>query len=288
MLDDSPLAPTSAAERAQLREALVKAAGQELDRIRILRQQDAAVALSTTTDDASTGMPSAMALKLQQVAGAEQAKKTGALAKTVSPSEAKALFDSYANNPRIPHDFIDEGCHFRAHVGAKLLEDAGVYSEKAFCVPDGGDLKIDSDLSPIGFTIGMFHTAPVIWVDAKDGPERRVLDPSMFDGPVPVEVWQAEMSGLNGKDTDVLYLPRFAQHLMDRDEPPTTWNQKDLDDARAWNTEYKAVEKAMGEMNFHAHLQELVADAKVTASGQAEDRAQEASDDAEIVIEEED
>lgn len=181
----------------------------------------------------------------------------------VSVSEAKALFDQLAAATDIPHDFLDEGCHFRAHVEAKRLEDAGIYSEKIFVLPDHADLRIDSERHPLGFTLAIFHTAPCISVQQEDGTvERRVIDPSLFNAPVPVETWAGTMRGLNGKPCEVFYLPRHALDLSDRADPPNAWRKDDLDFAQAWNDDYVEVEAMMKTSGFYDHLKELVAQAE--------------------------
>ncbi len=191
-------------------------------------------------------------------------KTADGLKRVVTLAEAKALFEQLANAPDIPHKFIDEGCHFRAHVESKRLEEAGVYSEKIFILPHASDLKIMSDNHPLGFTLGIFHTAPCINVQLEDGRvERRVIDPSLFRGPVPEETWAKSMRGLNGKPCEIFYLPRFALHLSDRKEPPTAWRKEDLDDATAWNTQYQEVQKDMEASGFYDHLKELVKEHEV-------------------------
>lgn len=191
-------------------------------------------------------------------------KTADGLKRVVTLAEAKALFDALANAPDIPHKFIDEGCHFRAHVESKRLEEAGVYSEKIFILPHESDLKIMSDQHPLGFTLGIFHTAPCINVQLDDGRvERRVIDPSLFKGPVPEETWAKSMRGLNGKPCEIFYLPRFAMHLSDRKEPPTAWRADDLADASAWNSQYREVQKDMESSGFYDHLKELVKEHEV-------------------------
>ncbi|MBL8950853.1 MAG: hypothetical protein JNK82_08760 [Myxococcaceae bacterium] len=191
-------------------------------------------------------------------------KTADGLKQVVTLAEAKALFDTLASAPDIPHKFIDEGCHFRAHVEAKRLEEAGVYSEKIFILPEASDLKILSPEHPLGFTLGIFHTAPCINVQLEDGRvERRVIDPSLFKGPVPEETWARSMHGLNQKPCEIFYLPRFALHLSDRKAPPSAWRKEDLADATAWNTQYQEVQKDMVASGFYDHLQELVKEFEV-------------------------
>jgi hypothetical protein len=253
-LEASPLAPKGVAELQALRDAVLAQAGQKLDAVaQVVTRVVGEAQGSTNTQRALAGGVGARmaALNFGEVSGA------GGLVKAVSPKRAQELFDTL-KGADIPHDFIDEGCLHRAHTEAKMLEDAGVFSEKIFLVPDATDLKIKSDKHPLGFTLAMFHVAPTLFVDGPKGPERRVMDPSLGDGPLTVEDWSSKMEGLNHKPCEALYLPRFAFHLMDRKDPPEEWRADDLKDAASWNTQYKEVQDGMKEMGFYDHLKEMV------------------------------
>lgn len=255
MLEQSPLRPKDAAALAEVRALVLEKASGELERLKSESYRFWDGTPASAVD--ARPLPAAMALRLQEM--------TKPLAPVVTPARAAELFAMLAQADDIPHDFVDEGCHQRAHVAAKRLEDAGVYSEKAFLRPSSGaDLKIPSEHSPIGFTLGIFHTAPCVLVRGDDGEaQRMVLDPSLFAGPVSAREWAARMyplgEGEGGKE-ELFYLPRFAFHLSDRYAPPTSWRKKDLDEANAWNAEHKEVLAGMKESGFHDHLVELAKD----------------------------
>lgn len=255
MLEQSPLRPTEPGELAAVRALVLEKANAALERLKSeqYRFWDGTPASAVS----SRPLPAAMALRLQEL--------TKPLAPSVSETRANELFRALADADDIPHHFVDEGCHLRAHLMNKRLEDLGVYSEKVFLRPlSGADLKIPSERSPIGFTLGIFHTAPCILVKADDGTvSRKVIDPSLFDRPVSVEEWAEHMyplgEGREGKE-ELFYLPRFAFHLSDRYAPPTSWRDKDLEEAKAWSTSYKDVEADMKASGFHDHLKELAQD----------------------------
>jgi hypothetical protein len=253
-LEASPLAPTDPLALQALREAVLQAAGQKIDALAATAAQVVGNASPSNTTQRSLG--GGVGARLSAL-NFESTADVAALEKVVSPERAAELFDDLKNAP-IPHDFIDEGCLHRAHTEAKMLEDAGVFSEKIFLVPDASDLRINSQKHPLGFTLAMFHVAPTLFVDGPNGPERRVLDPSLGDGPLTVEEWSSKMEGLNKKPCETLHLPRFSFHLMDRKDPPEAWRQDDLNDAKAWNTQYKEVQDGMKEMGFYDHLKEMV------------------------------
>ena len=131
---------------------------------------------------------------------------------------------------------------------------------RVFFIPSKSDLRIDSKHSPIGFTLAMFHTAPVVNVDMPGGKiERMVIDPSLFDEPVSVARWSTAMRDISGAPCETLFLPRFAFHISDRDDPPSAWRERDMADARSWSADYKVVEEDMLKSGFYDHLKELVA-----------------------------
>lgn len=188
--------------------------------------------------------------------GATQARPTSSLlalranataaAKTFVMSEAAcaAAFEQLKNDADIPHGFADEGCIQRAHLAAHKLEQAHTYSEKAFCIPAGGDLRMTINTPhPLGYTFAMFHVAVCVFVQTAVGIERRVLDPTLADGPLTVEAWQARIRGTSKPDTAVYYTSRFIMHPLDRQDAPTTWRDKDLEQAVSWKQEYKLVEQ---------------------------------------------
>lgn len=255
MLEQSPLLPKDAAALAAVRALVVEKATAELER---LQRDDYKFwdGTKATAVDARP-LPASLALRLQEM--------TKPLDPVISLARAERLFDDLAKAKDIPHEFVDEGCHFRAHVAGKRLEDAGVYSDKAFLRPlSGADLKIPSDRTPLGFTLGMFHTAPCVLVKGDNGEARRlVLDPSLFDGPVPVQTWAEHMyplgEGGEGRE-ELFFLPRFALHLSDRFNPPAAWRQKDLDDAQGWNEEYRGLWEDMKQGGFYDSLREMAAE----------------------------
>jgi hypothetical protein len=179
----------------------------------------------------------------------------------LSETECNAAFDKLKNDPEIPHRFVDEGCIFRAHVAARKLEADGVYSEKVFCVPGGGDLRITASAHPLGYTFAMFHVAACVFVQTNEGVQRRVLDPSLGDEPLTVEAWQTRMRGTSKPETSVYYTSRFIMHPLDRPTAPTTWREQDTKDAEAWNQDYKVVEADMIASHFYDTLRELEAGA---------------------------
>lgn len=249
-IDVSPVAPADPAAREALARSAAEFIGQSIP-------------TTATCSSIGTNTPATTARDVA-MAHLEAANRTpGELEKIVSPARAQKLFAQIQAAPDIPHTFVHEGCHDRAHLAAKRIEQEGVYSEKVWLRTDG-DLRIDTHHSPIGYTIAMFHAATVLYVDKGwNQTERWVIDPSLFDEAVPLDVWASKMSGLNGSATETIFSSRFIHHVGQLyRETPTTWDPKDLERAREWNRDYKKVEAEMKSMDFDAHLEELVAQAR--------------------------
>lgn len=257
--DRSSSKPVDPAQLAALRDAVVQHAGQRIERLEAAARE-LTVHSVDTTDEHQPGVSPATLQMSQAVNRSAPETAAPRLERAVSMQRARELFDSLATADDIPHDFIDEGCMFRAHVMAKRLEEAGVFSEKIILSPTAGDLRINSDKAAIGFTLAMFHIAPAIYVKTDAGKiERRVIDPSLCDGPATQAQWASHMEALGGAPCKTDFASRFVLMPYEKDDPPTTWKQRDLDDATAWNEQYKEVEKQMRESGFAEHLRELVA-----------------------------
>ncbi len=251
MLETSPYAPTDAGEAAALRALVLAAAGQGLEGMRAAAERLTA----QTRPLATTHKPLGGLVKLQLE---ELSRRGAAPAPVISEARAAALFAELAAAPDIPHDFVDEGCHYRAHVIARRLEEAGVASEKIVLSPTAGDLRIDSAKAALGFTIAMFHVATVVNVRTTDGRiERRVLDPSLCDGPATIDAWAATMRAVGGAPCEISFLPRFALMPWQRDQPPADWRAEELAEAQAWNEQYREVQRSMQESGFYDYLREL-------------------------------
>ncbi len=186
---------------------------------------------------------------------AQAAARAPALREILSPVELERAWQHIAYRLGIPHHFVDEGCHHRAHVAAHWLDSQGLGSEKIFALPGRGDLEMSSRHSPIGYTRAIFHVAVCVRVKTARGIERRVLDPSLGSAPMTPEAWLQTMRAEGG--VRLAYAPRFVAHLSDREAPPASFVQRDLDDAYAWNRSYKLAQDDMVRSGFYEHLKEL-------------------------------
>jgi Glutaminase len=112
---------------------------------------------------------------------------------------AKQLFDYCANascyagqpntNPCIPFQYVNNGCFSRAHKMRYIIENIFFYcSEKVFSY---GDLKVRADKLGNCCVGWWYHVAPLIRVKVNTKTYCYVIDPSMFNQPVPLSTWLA-------------------------------------------------------------------------------------------------
>lgn len=245
LLETSPAAPASPLERAALREAVLALAGQHLD--------DAALGAKLIDPGAPTTtgarpLPAGFSLRLQE---ALRAKGATSLRGAVPLAEAERLFQGAASAD-IPWSFVADGCFFRAHTVAKMLEDQGVMSEKLWAITKGGDLIIDKDKSRNGYSVVVNHVATCVHVERPDGTRARmVIDPSVADRLLTEDEWLANMRSATGTGIEALVMPRFMMMLWERERPPSTWNASELDEAKAWHAGgWRESEKGYQEMGY--------------------------------------
>ena len=98
---------------------------------------------------------------------------------------------------------------------SKMLESEGIVSGKAFVE---GNLHVDSAL--LGHVAWWYHVAPVVLV-LKNGKEiPYIVDPSLFDKPIPFEDWKNEMTkGIKENLDDEYFTNRFSYTPNDRNPP---------------------------------------------------------------------
>lgn len=245
ILEASPAAPTSPAERIALREAVLALAGQRLDGAEAAAK---AIGGGPSSSTSQRPLPAGFSLRLQE---ALSAKGAGALRGAVPLAEAEQLCKAAASAD-IPWSFVADGCFFRAHTVAKMLEERGVLTEKLWAITKGGDLVIEHDKSRTGYSVVVNHVAVCLHVEGKDGTRQRmVIDPSVADHLLTPEEWRANMRSAAGTGIETLVMPRFMMMLWERDKPPTTWQQSQLDEATAWHAGgWKESEKSYQEMGY--------------------------------------
>jgi len=121
------------------------------------------------------------------------------LRQSVTPNEATVLFDKAKADTKIPFDYPLDCCYSRAHEMCRQFETEGVECRKAWnYASPGNSLRADTSknaVTPSGYVEWRYHVAPLLAVKQPDGSVLdHIIDPSLHDGPVPVDVWKSRMN----------------------------------------------------------------------------------------------
>jgi hypothetical protein len=111
----------------------------------------------------------------------------------IEPDQAAAIFAEFATAEDLALRFPADGCYARTHIMVQRLLNQGLVPWKvwAFAASSTDLLWTESPDHPDGRVEWGYHVAPVVLVRAPDGnAEEIVLDPILFDRPVPVEEWR--------------------------------------------------------------------------------------------------
>lgn len=128
--------------------------------------------------------------------------------KTIDMQTATRLFNQARAMDDISWNYKADGCYARAHLMARRFETQGIHVDKVWIK---GDLRV-----PEASIQWNFHVAPIVYVEDENGNvEKMVIDPSLMDGPVPVEQWSAKMEkGVVGETLETSYpFPENAANL---------------------------------------------------------------------------
>lgn len=120
----------------------------------------------------------------------------------ITRKDAELLFEYFHARKDIPFAYPEDGCYARAHLIAKVLEANGIISLKLFATADRNDRRFyfsnpySNDKSRIDWH---YHVAPAVLVyDERQEKARtytiEVIDPSLFESPVPASEWIAAMA----------------------------------------------------------------------------------------------
>jgi len=124
----------------------------------------------------------------------------------ISFQRARELFDlvnskvccpSSANAPCIPFLYPDDGCWGRAHEMCRLIMAAGDLPRKIWIQ---GNLRVASSNQPTCLVQWRWHVAPTLQVSTWSGDQPYVIDPALFQEPVPQHVW----AGIQGDPAPTL------------------------------------------------------------------------------------
>jgi len=115
----------------------------------------------------------------------------------ISPERAQDLFNLVAmkscaptdpHAPCIPFMYPDDGCWGRAHEMCRLMIIAQAEPNKVWIY---GKLSVGTPDSLKCFVRWVWHVAPTVEVQTGNGVETWVIDPALFQGPVPQAKWKS-------------------------------------------------------------------------------------------------
>lgn len=131
----------------------------------------------------------------------------------LTEEKAQEVFNKLASRSDIPFNYAKDGCFARAHKMAMLMDDEKIISGKVFLQ---GKFYAQSKSGPVFWT---YHVTPVVLVNMNGKNEVYVMDPSIFDKPVPL----AELKKGLSRSPRSLFLEeyftnRFSYDLNDKDK----------------------------------------------------------------------
>lgn len=131
----------------------------------------------------------------------------------VSAARAKQLFVRVKEERDIAYRYAVDGCYARTHLMGRRLSEEGVVVGKIWAFDDRAMLdkkkpsriQVRTPYHPRGVVSWKYHVAPIVGVRDGTGKVRtQVLDPSMFEEPVPVVQWMKRMV-----DLKIRFIPRI-------------------------------------------------------------------------------
>lgn len=126
----------------------------------------------------------------------------------VTEPDAQILFQYLASQKNIPFQYLEGGCHARAHKMALLLEEKNILVGKAFIL---GKLRVNVQAGKSNRLIQWpEHVAPFLLVRKDQELKTYVLDPSIFKAAVEDKDWiQIQTEHQPQPPARVYYTPRF-------------------------------------------------------------------------------
>lgn len=151
-------------------------------------------------------------------------------ASVISEKSATDLFNLFKSDKKMAFGFPLDGCYARATEMARMAEQSDVKVAKIYAE---GILRVDNVSKQYDKVVWGYHVAPIVGVKKVDGTvEDMVLDPSLFDKPVPVNTWLDRMKGKGDPKAEikhVYYGSRFQLFPRSIEENKNNWRRKDIE-----------------------------------------------------------
>lgn len=123
-----------------------------------------------------------------------------------------------------------DGCYARAHRMAYILEKHGILTGKIIAQ---GNFRLKDKRAARGWAAWRYHLAPIIAVNDGAKVSAWVLDPALFNEPVPVDTWLGLLLQQKGSSLKETYFTsRFVYHPSKLAENTERWDPSDLMDAK--------------------------------------------------------
>jgi len=110
--------------------------------------------------------------------------------KAVDLDNARKIFNRFASDTSIAFHLPESGCEKRSYLMKKALADDGVDTESFVIVsnsPQSFKIELSHPYAPNGKVSWFYHTAPLIEVSLNGEITPYIIDPSLFEGPVPLQ-----------------------------------------------------------------------------------------------------
>ncbi len=136
----------------------------------------------------------------------------------------KSLSRAFARNESL------DGCYARAHRISYILEKHGLLTGKVTAI---GDFRLRDRRTASGVASWRYHMAPLIAINDGANVSAWVLDPTLFNEPVPLTAWLGLLVHQKGSLLKEAYLTsRFVYHPNQKSKTLEHWDAKDLADAK--------------------------------------------------------
>ncbi|MFM6927176.1 MAG: protein-glutamine glutaminase family protein [Bdellovibrio sp.] len=150
-------------------------------------------------------------------------------ASVISEKSALDLFQQFQADKKMAFEFPLDGCYARATAMARIAEDNKIKVAKIYVE---GILRVRNASKEYPEILWGYHVAPIVGVKKEDGTVvDMVMDPSLFEKPVPVSTWLDRMKGAGVPEAvidKVYYGSRYQLFPRSVEPNKNNWRRVDL------------------------------------------------------------
>jgi hypothetical protein len=130
----------------------------------------------------------------------------------ISVNKAKQLYSKARNSLKINWSASDNGCEARADLVAEVFEkEEGLITEKVWAMPpNNGLLSVYMNNAETELVEWNYHVANIVEVKNGNNISKMVIDPSLFEEPVPLDIWKARITKHSGNSVTFPNSSRLA------------------------------------------------------------------------------